>query len=54
MLETTQDANYSIGGMLETTLDVNNSTGGMLETAQNAINYYPEWFLAFCGGVINI
>ena len=54
MLETTQDANYSIGGMLETTLDVNNSTGGMLKTTMNATNYYPEWFLASRGGVINI
>ena len=54
ILETTLDVNYSIGGMLETTLDNNYSTGGMMEITQNVSNYYPEWFLASCGGIINI
>ena len=38
MLETIQDANYSIRGILETTLNATNSSGGMLETTQDA-NY---------------
>ena len=36
MLETTQDANYSTGGILETSQDANDSTGGILETSQDA------------------